>query len=1223
MPTRKYTCPRCGLAFVSRKSPYSIRCPACGATLPPPDDAGPRTSFSLVESAVKLLVGGLALVTSPVIMLTNLFESGAESTSTKTPAAERRDLGLWIVGLAFFGFVAACITFMVRAVRDTPDPAKQADKLVQEIKQIQPQQPQQPAEPQQAQAQQTGVQIIDQFHSEKAPDLDLIVDQLQARYDVPGMAGVNLPKLEAIKMWTLAPPPAPLDQAKQKGYDEIVDHFLDYRSGKLKGTEGQKVLTDFYQLPLDAVPALVRGVNLAAEREDSTALAIAKKLRALLDTTEDRGPLSYVRENAGKDVKAATHRELIDALQAYCDKRLQAPKAELKQNMPQLMAALKSANPEVRAEAANALGNLGPDAKPAIPQLTQMLKDPNQNVRGKAARALAEAGPEAVPSLTAALKDQEARPYAAAALAEFRPVPQDALGALIDNLKEESPEQRGPAQAALISIGPPAVPPLIDTLKDKERRNGAALTLGRIGKPAEPALPNLLEGLRDPDATFRMSAHHALVFLGPGAVPYLVRALADPSERVWYSAVLALGKIGPAARSAVPALVDALKGGNTSLRILALNALVRIDPGHQAVGERLEEIVPVLIEALKHEEAAIRNWACVCLGKLGKGAKAAIPALAKIVQDKETTIRVLAIVALGEIGGGAAEAIAPLIAALAETNGRVHTAAMAALRRLGTAVAAELVAAFKNKEELVRTGAAEVLARIGAPAVPALVPALSDSDPNARRLAAVVLQQIGPAAKAGAPGLLTNLKDADRQVRYASIRALRALQPTSVEALQAMWGALDDGNTAVAGEARQALAGWNVDRTAIPLLLSYLEEKDAERRLLALGLLRNMGPEAKGAIPTLAALLHDQDAALRLNAAQTLAVIGAAESSVLTALGEALHDADPAVCTAVQAALVKAGPPAIPVLIQALGDKAARVRVLAADTLPKLGKDARAALPALLDDCKYDDPQVRLHAIVALRELAPAATSVVPVLIESLQDANDGVRAAADMTLVLGGREALPYLILALKHKEVAVRRSVVEIVKKIAMDGTASDDLFLALGELVAALKDSDKAVQDGTAWALGEIDPELRSAMPALLPLLRSGLGRGAAPLKPQTDLRYLPETELIAATVGVPTSRLKPILEEMRRRRGERILALLAWATVHPDAEIQLTARRLVQQYLQEKPKADDEQQGVARLKLYKRLEADGNKASAQKHYQELIRELPQTRAAEEARKILAGK
>ena len=75
-------------------------------------------------------------------------------------------------------------------------------------------------------------------------------------------------------------------------------------------------------------------------------------------------------------------------------------------------------NPTIRAEAANALGNLGPEAKVAIPQLTQALKDPNKTVRGKAARALVEAGPEAVPALIDSLKDKDesVRDFAVSAL---------------------------------------------------------------------------------------------------------------------------------------------------------------------------------------------------------------------------------------------------------------------------------------------------------------------------------------------------------------------------------------------------------------------------------------------------------------------------------------------------------------------------------------------------------------------------------------------------------------------------------------------------------------------------------------------------------------------------------------------------------------------------------------------------------------------------------------
>ena len=152
------------------------------------------------------------------------------------------------------------------------------------------QQPAQPPVQQTAQTpqQQTGVPVLDQMHAEKAPDLNLVLEQMQNRYDVPSTGNVKLPKLETIKMWTLAPPPVQIDADRQKLYDEIVDRILLFRSGKLTGAEGQKAIADFHQLTLDAVPALVRGVNLTVVRLDNTGVAIAKKLRTLLDTTDDR-----------------------------------------------------------------------------------------------------------------------------------------------------------------------------------------------------------------------------------------------------------------------------------------------------------------------------------------------------------------------------------------------------------------------------------------------------------------------------------------------------------------------------------------------------------------------------------------------------------------------------------------------------------------------------------------------------------------------------------------------------------------------------------------------------------------------------------------------------------------------------------------------------------------------------------------------------------------------
>lgn len=1166
----------------------------------------------------------MAVIASPVMLLTDAVASSApvgESVG-KTPAASRRDVGLVVVGLLFFGFVAACVTLMIRAVKDSPDPEKVAGSVVPPK---QAQQPVQPPPPQTAEApqQQTGVPIIDQLHSEKLADINLVLEQVQNRYDVPGTAGVNLPKLEAIKAWTTASLPTPLEPDKQKQFDDIVDRFLEYRNGKLRGSDGQKALNDFYQLPLEAVPALVRGLNLAVMRDDQTGLVIAKKLRLLLDATEDRNALAYARDNLGAEGKKAVHPEVLASLKEYLDNRLETSKEQLKQNLPQLMAALNHADPNVRAAAANAVGSLGSEAKPAVGQLTQMLRDPDKNVRGKAARALAETGPEAVPSLVTALKDDEARPYAAAALAEVRPVPQDAVGALIDNLREPEPEQRAAVQTALISIGAPAVPPLIHSLRDKDRRNSAALTLGRIGKAAEPALPDLLEGLKDPDATFRISSHQALVHMGPSAVPKLAQALKDPSDRVWYSAVLALAKIGPAARSAVPALVEAMKAENKGLRILALNALIRIEPDHRAIGGRLEEIVPVLSESLKHDEAAIRSWSCVCLGRIGRGAKPAVAGLAALLKDKEIAIRVQAATALGQIGAEEKDVAAALISALADAPTPVRTAVTSALTRLGAAVAADLVAALKHKHDAVRSAAGDVLVRIGLPALTATVAALNDTDATARRLAAEVLRRLGPSARGAVPALLANLKDQDRQVRFATVAALRAIRPKTVDALQALWTALQDSSGAVADEVRQTLTLCELDKAAVQPLIDFLKSTDPDRRSLAVLILGNIGSEAKAALGPLTALLKDGDHLVRRNAASALGSIAAADPAVVATLVDALHDTDPGVCAAAQAALARSGDAAVSSLSKALNDKDAGVSILAAGVLAKLGPAASPAVPGLLSACRHQDPRARAQAVLTLREVEPSSASVLAALIECLKDSTDEVRTAAHVSLVRVGSKATPFLVLSLKHQDAAVRRGVLETIRNISMESADNQELLLSLAELVATLRDKDKLVRDEAGLAVAEIDPELRSAAPVLVDLLRQSSGKGESPLRGQADFRYVAQTDLVAAAAVEQGARLKSVLEELRKRRGDRVLAALAAATIHSDADVRQTARKLTEQYLTQKPKADDEQQAAARLKLYRRLEEGGRKGAAQQRYRELIRDLPHTRPAEEARKLLAGK
>ena len=123
--------------------------------------------------------------------------------------------------------------------------------------------------------------------------------------------------------------------------------------------------------------------------------------------------------------------------------------------VPVLNDALKDENVDVRWRAANALGDIGPEAKDSVPALIDALKDKNSPVRGGAAFALGSIGPEAkdsVPALIDALKDSRVRSNAASALGGIGAEAKDSVPALIDTLKDENSFVRLVASSALERI---------------------------------------------------------------------------------------------------------------------------------------------------------------------------------------------------------------------------------------------------------------------------------------------------------------------------------------------------------------------------------------------------------------------------------------------------------------------------------------------------------------------------------------------------------------------------------------------------------------------------------------------------------------------------------------------------------------------------------------------------------------------------------------------------
>ena len=191
-------------------------------------------------------------------------------------------------------------------------------------------------------------------------------------------------------------------------------------------------------------------------------------------------------------------------------------------DVSKLVADLKNNDSDVRRAAAKSLAEMGPDAKSAAPALIRTLKND---------------------------KDLFVRRFAAQALGDIEANPKTAVPALAAVLKQN--DQKELAEAAVTSLGkmgPPAVPPLIDALKNK-----TAAPKKEKGKKKGPA-PT------DPTALVRTKAAEALGNIGPpakAAVPALIDSLRDANVRT--EAAVALGNIGPDAKGAVSALQDAAK----------------------------------------------------------------------------------------------------------------------------------------------------------------------------------------------------------------------------------------------------------------------------------------------------------------------------------------------------------------------------------------------------------------------------------------------------------------------------------------------------------------------------------------------------------------------------------------------------------------------------------------------------------------------------------------
>ena len=207
------------------------------------------------------------------------------------------------------------------------------------------------------------------------------------------------------------------------------------------------------------------------------------------------------------------------------------------------------------------------------------------------------------------------------------------------------PKVRATAEAALVQ-GAGRSLPLLRRLLNRGNADLELKTLEIIRRIGPPALPLLVDLLRDERVSIRRSAADALIDLAPDTEtiqPALRRALRDEDWQVAGDAARALGALGKRAGPSVRALVETLSHEDPYVRVYAAEALASIGP--QAAASTRD-----LARALADPSPGVRWAAGEALASIGPAAQSAVPQLIEALKDEFLYVRICAAGALGSLG---------------------------------------------------------------------------------------------------------------------------------------------------------------------------------------------------------------------------------------------------------------------------------------------------------------------------------------------------------------------------------------------------------------------------------------------------------------------------------------------------------------------------------------------------------------------------------------------
>ncbi|CAE7364209.1 unnamed protein product [Symbiodinium natans] len=455
--------------------------------------------------------------------------------------------------------------------------------------------------------------------------------------------------------------------------------------------------------------------------------------------------------------------------------------------------------------------------------------------------------------------------------------------------------------------------------------------------------------------------------------------------------------------------------------------------------------------------------------------------------------------------GKAHEMISPGLSSEDPYTRHLHVQAMALLETLAAPFAVDAARRLRDPCWSVRTCAIQCLRNMGPAAIPSLEGGLQDADVEVRLSCAEALGRFGEAASDSATALAKCLSDESEMVWQEAFEALTKVGPAGPAKLaeciqsastpqvqqravdflgafgkaaapyaQVVAGLLGCGAEKLEKSSVAALKSMGVDGAAAvaPILLhpsppvhdsqnmleDELKEAQLQRRLTAAAALREFGEDSFGQAQAVAHCLHEQEPKVRKEAVSTLKTLSVSGANALGALLDPSIKLD--------------------------------VRVLAIDTLGKMGDAAREWISPLAKCLEDKAPEVRRSAAVALGELANAemagqVAEHVELLAAGVHDGDALARRRCIETLGKLGRSAKPYTEALAQILEGIDSWNWTPVAAALAELGTATSKHADVLAD---SLVHDVRSVRWSAASALSKLGPTAKETIPPLVQFLKS---------------------------------------------------------------------------------------------------------------------------------------